>query len=945
MRGRGEQFGTIGEAIDLAPDGTGSFVLVEGPAGIGKTTLLDAAAAVAAEQGFLVLSARGHEGESGLPYGGARQLVDGPLRGDPRLSELAFEGTGRLARPVISAGLDLGEQPDTLEDPFVALHGLYWVCSNLSAEHPLLIAVDDVHWLDQASGRFISYLAARVGDLPIVLVAAARTGAGTGRELVDSLSGTTGATLLALDPLGADDAGAIVREICGTEADDEFCAACREVTGGNPFLLEELARSAVADGLPATVESVSQIEALTPAAVVRSVSARLGRLGADAQKLAEVIAVIGSDAEIRLAAELAGQEPDRAFAAADELARDELIVGASRLAFVHPLIRSAVLERIGPGEMTRLHEAAAALLLAAGDQSEHAAMHLLSVSPANDPARVALLIAAGEKAAARGAPDAAVEYLRRALEEPPAEADRARVLFDLGRYGAMTVSQESLGHLIEAVDLTADAEERVEMLSATAYAAASNFGLFQDAQSHLERALASIADPESETALVLRAEHATWAALDASKARPLVELEKIAGHLEGDTPGERGLLAVLAWSRMGAGRPPSEVVPAAQRALGGGKLVSEHGSASLMTLLAIWPLAYALAVEEFEPELGFALAAATREGSRHGVAIHAGAAGIVALLRGRLRDAEAYARQALEAALEVSSIGAAGAVAIQTSARVGLGESDLAWADVERLGFAGDLPPIFPFTVLMLSRGRLRAARGDLEGALADATLAGSIFDRWGVMNPAEAPWRSDAAAVHLKRGSADRARALLEEELRLARDAEVPHAVGHALRLLGLCARGSDGIEVQREAISVLEGTEARLELARARIDLGASLRRANHRGDQRAPLEEARELLRTGIDSAHSSGATPLVEHGQAELRATGSRPRRVMLTGAEALTASERRAGDLAAEGLTNREIAETLFVSLKTVEKHLGNCYAKLDISGRKELARALKADRA
>ena len=178
-------------------------------------------------------------------------------------------------------------------------------------------------------------------------------------------------------------------------------------------------------------------------------------------------------------------------------------------------------------------------------------------------------------------------------------------------------------------------------------------------------------------------------------------------------------------------------------------------------------------------------------------------------------------------------------------------------------------------------------------------------------------------------------ARRLSEEELHLARAFGARRVLGMALPATGLVAGAGRGERLLREAVEVLDGPDTRLEHARALADLGAQLRRANRRAD-------ARQLLRQAADTAHHIGAVPLAAQAETELRATGARPRRVLLTGLEALTASERRIAELAAEGLTNREIAQTLFVTTRTVEGHLTSVFAKLDVQARTGLPAALAA---
>jgi DNA-binding CsgD family transcriptional regulator len=158
---------------------------------------------------------------------------------------------------------------------------------------------------------------------------------------------------------------------------------------------------------------------------------------------------------------------------------------------------------------------------------------------------------------------------------------------------------------------------------------------------------------------------------------------------------------------------------------------------------------------------------------------------------------------------------------------------------------------------------------------------------------------------------------------------------LGIGLRAVAIIAGGGDGVDLLREAVLTLEGTPARLEHARALVDLGAALRRLNRRKDAREPLREGTEL-------AQRCGATVLAQRGQAELIATGARPRQTALTGVEALTPSERRVARLAADGLSTPQIAQRLFVTVNTVESHLRHAYLKLDIHSRKQLPHALAA---
>jgi DNA-binding CsgD family transcriptional regulator len=205
-------------------------------------------------------------------------------------------------------------------------------------------------------------------------------------------------------------------------------------------------------------------------------------------------------------------------------------------------------------------------------------------------------------------------------------------------------------------------------------------------------------------------------------------------------------------------------------------------------------------------------------------------------------------------------------------------------------------------------------------------------MEAFGMHNPAQLAWRSHLALSLLALDRRDEALELVREEVALAWQWGAPRSIGVALRAQGL-VQGKDGIPTLRESLEVLRTSSAKLERARTLVELGAALRRSNERA-------EARELLREGLDLAVRSGSQPLVDQAQAELAATGARPRKLVLSGAESLTPSERRVAEMAADNMTNKDIAQALFVTTKTVEVHLSNVYRKLGIGSRNELGDAL-----
>jgi DNA-binding CsgD family transcriptional regulator len=300
--------------------------------------------------------------------------------------------------------------------------------------------------------------------------------------------------------------------------------------------------------------------------------------------------------------------------------------------------------------------------------------------------------------------------------------------------------------------------------------------------------------------------------------------------------------------------------------------------------------------------------------------------------RGALLDAEADAQATLDTARpdHFPSLRAFPVIAMAMIQRErGKPECRLQDLDVH-LGFGRAL--VIARSMLVLERARALHALGRPIDAIDTALALGAEFRTLDVDCPALQPWRQVAAEALLTLGDNARAVQLAADELVLAEQFGAPGPIGCAQRVLGLAERDLDRLQA---AERTLAGSVRRLEHARALVDLGAALRRDGQRA-------AAREPLAAGMDIAHRCTATALVERAREELRASGARPRSVVRTGVESLTASELRAARLAAEGMTNRQIAQHLFVAQKTVETQLRAAYRKLDIAGRGELATALAA---
>src|SRR5215218_2752493 len=430
---RDAELSVLAAAAEQAAAGEGRLVVVEGPAGIGKTRLLRAVRADAAAAGKVrVLAARGTELEAHIAFGLVRQLLD-PLvfaLAEPERDEL-FTGAARLARTVLAEGVLGDDAPGG--DRYSKINGLFWLVSTVARKEPLAVVVDDVQWADEPSFEFLCFLARRVEGLPVLLVAAIRPATESPGQLPAALVTDPGATVLRPAPLSPESVETLVRQTVGSYADEDFTDACLEATRGNPFLLSELLREVRARRLAPTAQAARRVGSLAPGGVSAAVELRLAQMPEGARALAEAVAVLGDHASPRSAARLAGVDSGSLGAAEATLVRAGILEGRDGLCFTHPVVRATVLHGISPTRRGGLHAAAAAMLSERGAEPEELATHLLHVEPAGDQRTVATLRSAAARASVLGAPATAAAYLDRALAEPPVGDQRCAVLTELGQ--------------------------------------------------------------------------------------------------------------------------------------------------------------------------------------------------------------------------------------------------------------------------------------------------------------------------------------------------------------------------------------------------------------------------------------------------------------------------------------------------------------------------------
>ncbi|HEY1273263.1 MAG TPA: AAA family ATPase [Thermoleophilaceae bacterium] len=909
-----------------AREGAGGALVIEGAPGIGKSSLL--AAACDALGDLRVVGARGGRLERELPFGIVRQLLEPVLTGAAEEErEALLAGAAALAEPVLRAPAGDG----AAEPAFSALHGLYWLTVNLAGRCPLCIAVDDVQWADVASLRWLVYLVRRLEGVPLALLMATRpAAAGAERELLDELCATPGVGLLQPGDLSEAAVTALVTRSLSAEPDPEFAAACHAATGGNPFLLRELLGELARDGVAPTAQNAEQASRVSSQGVGRAVRRRLSALGPESTALVQAVAVLCDPVELEPAARLAGMEEGAASRMADRLAEASILEPGRPLAFVHSLVRASVEAEMSAGELAAKHEAAAAILGEMGEEADWVALHLLESPPRGHAGTVATLRHAAADASGRGAPEVAVTYLRRAVAEPPPADMAPAVAHELGEAALRANDLETaIERLREATRGLPDGAQRAR--------AADSLGSTLTLAHRPDEAVAALSAviehlPESAREPGLRLQATRWAAARASvtawgKLRESGDRFAIAASAE-PTIGERLLLGVAAFDA-NRERTAAEARDLALAALADGALVDDPGPEAASFWFAPIALLRAEALADAARVCGEVIEAAKRHGSLPGFSMAAQLRAFVWWRRGVLDEAEADAASALEEAVMPGfpPYGHAALANVQLArGRVAEAEETLARTRFE---------PHSSFALYYLQvRGRVRAATGRTQEALEDMLASETLEADLRIATPAFSTWRSDAAPLLSALGRHDEALELAREEHDRCRAFGAAGPLGAALRTLGALEGGATGIALLEEAVAVLERSMARLEHGIALIELGAALRRDRRRADARPPLRE-------GLDVAVRCGAEAVALRAHDELVASGARPRRDPIESRGNLTAGELRVARMAAGDMTNREIAQALFLTENTIQTHLRSVFRKLDIRSRSQLARALE----
>ncbi len=923
--------GAIEELIRQTPTTDGALAIVEGPAGIGKTRLLLHARNAGAQQGLRVLTARGGEYERDFAFGVVRQLFERELSERPAAErDRLLDGAAGLARTVFDQGSIAPSPPSSGDVAFRTLHGLYWLLVNVVGTQPTLLVLDDAHHADAASLRWLHYAARRLEGLPVALLLAYRPGEPLSEEpLLRALREEAGPAVLRPRPLGR----SAVEELLQAKlpgADDALTDAVLNATGGSPFFVHQIAGALARHDLDPSLPSQALVDRLGTEALAPTVLHRLHRLDPETLRFVKAMAILGEAPSVRMPAKLAGLGLPAASDAAATLLEQGVLASMEPVAFAHTLVQEIAYRDIPAAERAAGHARAARILKDDGADVPRIAAHLLLCGPLHEEWVLDVLTAGARSAMAAGAPETTRSYLRRAMREARDDATRSRLLLALGRAQLTLRDPEGIASLSRAAAMAPDPVVAGKASLALTPALIDR-GESPDAVRRLAEARRAIGDRDPALADVLEATCVFMAKLDLAldRKRARAAMEASGG------PGQPGSLAqaiasIRLTSTSGTAAADAETTRSTLD-----RYESQRPAPPLLRLTAGISLTKSEALADAKAQLTGIIDVARRHVEPFTLAPALVWRSAVLLRLGEVRASEADAYTALEWS---DSLMAALACARLADALVEQGRVEEACRIFTQARvFEAELNPDSVYTPpVLFSRGRLRILSGDVDAGIDDLRLCGALEDAW---EPARSStgWRSSAAMALAARGERDEALGIIASEIAAGREFGAPRPLGAALRAAGLITGGDAGVELLDEAVTILRGSPARLELARAETDLGASLRRQGRR-------QKARTHLRHGLDLAQSCGATVIAQRAHEELVIAGARPRRLRISGLESLTSSEHRVASMAADGLSNRDIAEALFVTENTVEVHLVRTYRKLDISSRTELAGALRPDR-
>lgn len=935
----------------LTDPGRGDYRVVQivGEQGIGKTRLVSEACRDAERRRYLVFSGRSAELEGGEPFGVLVDALDDYLASLERRDLERIESELDQLAWVFPAMARLVDRPHELlaTERYRAHRAVRGLLEVLGTRQPMVLALDDVHWADEASREFLSYLARRPPKGPVVIVLCFRPAQLQGplAAALDASTMSGGSLRLDLGPLTSDEAD----ELMGSRVPGAARGEVYRLSGGNPFYIDQLARAGDIAHADAPRVGLDSLGAPVPAVVRRGLAAEIAALSPGARSLVQGAAVVGDPFEVGLAATAAATPAEPELAAIDELVDADLVRPGSvprRFAFRHPLVRHAIYDSAPAGWRIGAHGRAARALDAQGAGPAARAHHVERSAQPGDVAAAAVMIEAADASSGR-APAMAAHWYEAALrilpDAPTAASGRLAVLVALApMLEAIGRLDDSRSALLDALELAPpdDAAQRVR-LSASCAAVERLLGLYSVADARLHRALADLPDPESPEAAALnvglsisaraagdstvaaaRAHTAFEAAtacedrsLQASAAALLALVESESVSADTSTPAlvraadlldglsDEDLATCLeAAFHIGLSEVLAERFPDALRHVERGVEVARAAGNDQHLLSLLFQraasLGYVGRLREATEEADAAVEMARLVGSPAPISWATGIQCWVAMYRGDTETALRAGEESVEASRSRWTAAAAGTMVALV--RLESGEAERGRTEMLAAGGGPDLS-------LLAAQHRCAAyeAMTRAELSLGDPEAA----DRWAT--------RADAAAFPGRPVSAGHA---------LRARAEVLLAAGDAERAAALSLDAAAGEDDAGACVAA----------ARSRTLAGRALARAGHRDQAVAELLQAETRLA-------ACGAERYADEAARELRRLGRRVTRTGRGGGSdelGLTKRELEVARLVTVGKSNREIAAELFLSERTVESHLSNVYTKLGVRSRAAVAGVL-----
>ncbi|ADJ42992.1 LuxR family transcriptional regulator fused with ATPase domain [Amycolatopsis mediterranei S699] len=908
LPGREPELGRLTGLFPVVLGGAAASAVVAGEFGMGKSATLRTAAALAADAGFTVAMATGSRLESHLAGGLVRQLAD------------ALDEPGASPRPPAAELCGSAGESE-------ALDLFFRIVRDATERGPLFLGIDNIHLADAWSMRCLAYLRNRVLDLPVLIVLTSVIGYPPHREV--ALLDMVGSTPVTITLNGLGDAAAA--EILGL-APGDLASACREATGGNPVLLQALRPRLLPGADPHELGSSLIGQVLTT---------RVQEFP-HAPAILHAAAILGEDAGFDLLARLAGVDELDALQAIDTLVRLHVLNNSDQPTLTYSFVRNSLLKDMPQTTRAVNHSRAAKLLTEAGAPPDRVAAHLLEATSIRIPWAVDVLRLSARDAVFSGRPELAARHLRRALEERLTSGRRMAVLLQLAHAEFQFDPPGAAKRVREAVDTVGNREKAAYIATAMLLSLCGG----QDARLGISAAgqIAARLDaggPDAVWPLLCM----TYLAEAGSRLGPPPEFRDFEEQWAPltDPAAQRSRSALLALDAVRSGESAQDAVGHFADALSqagasdtrepngdDGELFEQHYFFTLATaVLADEPahvdrLCRVLDVEREPWDVHVP----------HG-ALPTLARGIALQTSGDLQRASVHFESLLRRFDERGGTTTC-PVGVLCAARlvecwVDLGRFEAATSLLDRMDFVAS-QGLFTHTYLLYARGRLRVATGYTRFGFEDLLSCGRRLAHHGMRFPGFVPWRAHAARAALALGQTDDAARLAEEDINASARWGAARPLGTALTTLGLVREDDEAERALQKAITTLRTSPSRLQLATALTELGTLQSRHGQ-------SEKAIETLRQAVELSEQCGARPLARRAAEELRSS-----RRALTPAKdnehGLTRQENRIAVMAAQGLTNREIATALHLTRRTVELHLSGAYRKLGIPGRAELGGAL-----